>query len=210
MLLLSAWYNLFSTNSSTLRPIPLTVYQATNLIVTDITVLQTPSWNFFVSDSKNVWAPLPPCKITASDVYLVSACLIASTFIQLQRSLEWMPKIQSSHSALPVPQIVPLTFPFVLRTGSGWDIYRSDKVTISNSNITNQDDCVSFKPNSTNVVVKNLICDGSHGISVGDFMLLIPTLAPSWSLFPTGWKSWSMCVLCWFLSLSFIQLTCSM
>jgi galacturan 1,4-alpha-galacturonidase len=28
-------------------------------------------------------------------------------------------------------------------------------------------DCVSFKPNSTNVVVQNLVCDGSHGISIG-------------------------------------------
>lgn len=29
------------------------------------------------------------------------------------------------------------------------------------------EDCVSFKPNSTNVLVQNLICNGSHGISVG-------------------------------------------
>ena len=29
------------------------------------------------------------------------------------------------------------------------------------------DDCVSFKPNSTNIVVTNLQCNGSHGISVG-------------------------------------------
>lgn len=28
-------------------------------------------------------------------------------------------------------------------------------------------DCVSFKPNSTNIVVQNLNCTGSHGISVG-------------------------------------------
>lgn len=28
-------------------------------------------------------------------------------------------------------------------------------------------DCVSFKPNSTNVVVQNLVCVGSHGISIG-------------------------------------------
>jgi len=29
------------------------------------------------------------------------------------------------------------------------------------------DDCVSFKPNSTNMVVTNMQCNGSHGISVG-------------------------------------------
>jgi len=49
----------------------------------------------------------------------------------------------------------------------GWDIYRSDHVTIRDSTINNDDDCVSFKPNSTNILVSNLNCNGSHGISVG-------------------------------------------
>lgn len=49
----------------------------------------------------------------------------------------------------------------------GWDIYRSSYVTIKDSVIKNADDCVSFKPNSTNVLVSNLDCDGSHGFSVG-------------------------------------------
>lgn len=49
----------------------------------------------------------------------------------------------------------------------GWDIYRSTQITISNSNIINGDDCVSLKPNSTSVLVTNLTCKGSHGISMG-------------------------------------------
>ncbi|PVH98834.1 glycoside hydrolase family 28 protein [Periconia macrospinosa] len=49
----------------------------------------------------------------------------------------------------------------------GWDTYRSSDIVIQNSHIDNGDDCVSFKPNSTNIVVQNLICNGSHGISVG-------------------------------------------
>lgn len=49
----------------------------------------------------------------------------------------------------------------------GWDIYRSSGVSITNSYIINGDDCVSFKPNSTNILVENLYCQGSHGISVG-------------------------------------------
>ncbi|KAH7099573.1 pectin lyase fold/virulence factor [Auriculariales sp. MPI-PUGE-AT-0066] len=49
----------------------------------------------------------------------------------------------------------------------GWDTYRSDRVVIQDSVINNTDDCVSFKPNSTNILVRNLICNGSHGISVG-------------------------------------------
>ncbi|KAM0813002.1 putative exopolygalacturonase X [Seiridium cardinale] len=49
----------------------------------------------------------------------------------------------------------------------GWDTYRSDGIVIQNSVINNGDDCVSFKPNSTNIVVQGLSCNGSHGISVG-------------------------------------------
>lgn len=48
-----------------------------------------------------------------------------------------------------------------------WDTYRSDNIVIQNSHIDNGDDCVSFKPNSTNIIVQNLWCNGSHGISVG-------------------------------------------
>lgn len=33
--------------------------------------------------------------------------------------------------------------------------------------VSNGDDCVSFKPNSTNMVVQNMRCTNSHGISVG-------------------------------------------
>ncbi|KAF8911408.1 glycoside hydrolase family 28 protein [Mucidula mucida] len=49
----------------------------------------------------------------------------------------------------------------------GWNIYRSDTVTLEHSVIVNGDDCVAFKPNATNVLVSDLNCDGSHGISVG-------------------------------------------
>ncbi|CAK7222214.1 hypothetical protein SCUCBS95973_004766 [Sporothrix curviconia] len=49
----------------------------------------------------------------------------------------------------------------------GWDVYRSDSVVIQDSIINNTDDCVSFKPNATNVIVQGLQCSGSHGISVG-------------------------------------------
>jgi len=55
----------------------------------------------------------------------------------------------------------------MLTQTDGWDIYRSSNVAITNSVIVNGDDCVSFKPNSTNILVENLSCTGSHGISVG-------------------------------------------
>ncbi|KAK7513865.1 polygalacturonase precursor [Phyllosticta citriasiana] len=49
----------------------------------------------------------------------------------------------------------------------GWDTYRSSNIVIMDSVIDNGDDCVAFKPNSTGVVVQGLVCNGSHGISVG-------------------------------------------
>ncbi|KAI0479844.1 glycoside hydrolase family 28 protein [Xylaria cf. heliscus] len=49
----------------------------------------------------------------------------------------------------------------------GWDTYRSSNIVIQNSTIVNYDDSVSFKPNSTSIIVQNLQCNGSHGISVG-------------------------------------------
>ncbi|KAJ5092483.1 hypothetical protein NUU61_007353 [Penicillium alfredii] len=49
----------------------------------------------------------------------------------------------------------------------GWDLYRSSNVVIQNSVINNGDDCVSFKPNSTEILVQNLLCNGSYGTSVG-------------------------------------------
>lgn len=49
----------------------------------------------------------------------------------------------------------------------GWDTYRSTNIVIQDSVINNGDDCISFKPNSTGILVQNLQCNGSHGISVG-------------------------------------------
>ncbi|KAG9257616.1 exopolygalacturonase [Emericellopsis atlantica] len=54
-----------------------------------------------------------------------------------------------------------------IANSDGWDTYRSNRVVIQDSVINNTDDCVSFKPNSTNVVVQGLVCHGSHGISIG-------------------------------------------
>ncbi|KAL1594568.1 hypothetical protein SLS60_010329 [Paraconiothyrium brasiliense] len=54
-----------------------------------------------------------------------------------------------------------------IANSDGWDTYRSDNIVIQNSFVDNTDDCVSFKPNSTNVIIQNLNCIGSHGISVG-------------------------------------------
>jgi len=55
----------------------------------------------------------------------------------------------------------------VAKNTDGWDTYRSSGLVIQNSVVNNGDDCVSFKPNSTDILVQNMWCNGSHGISVG-------------------------------------------
>ncbi|KAL1868763.1 hypothetical protein Plec18167_008068 [Paecilomyces lecythidis] len=49
----------------------------------------------------------------------------------------------------------------------GFDTLYSDDVRISNSYVDAGDDCVSFKPGSTNIHVKNLTCVQTAGIAVG-------------------------------------------
>ncbi|KAE8453337.1 hypothetical protein EG329_011405 [Mollisiaceae sp. DMI_Dod_QoI] len=110
--------------AGTTGPIPWTIYNAQNVIVENINMIQSPFWHNFIYQSSNV---------TFNNIKLNS--------------------IQSDGSQA--------------HNTDGWDIYRSSNVTISNSHIINGDDCVSLKPNSTNVLVQNLYCQGSHGISMG-------------------------------------------
>jgi galacturan 1,4-alpha-galacturonidase len=49
----------------------------------------------------------------------------------------------------------------------GFDIGESTYVSISNVKVTNDDDCVAFKPSSNYVTIDTITCIGSHGISVG-------------------------------------------
>ncbi|KAG9221252.1 hypothetical protein CCMSSC00406_0008913 [Pleurotus cornucopiae] len=118
------WYDTFASNSSLLRPIVLTLFQATDVVVENINMINGPEWFNLVNEGKN---------IVYSNLHIDA-------------------RSTSSHK---------------ISNTDGWNIYRSDNVTIQNSVINNGDDCVAFKPNATNVLVSNLQCNGSHGISVG-------------------------------------------
>lgn len=118
------WYKEFSSNSSLVRPILLTIYQAQNVLIENIKFLNAPEWFNFVNQGEN---------ITYNSVTLNATTLSGSE----------------------------------AKNTDGWDLYLSNNVVLSNSVINNGDDCVSFKPNVTNVLVSNLNCNGSHGISVG-------------------------------------------
>ncbi|KAJ6553581.1 glycoside hydrolase family 28 protein [Mycena vulgaris] len=49
----------------------------------------------------------------------------------------------------------------------GFDIGASTFVTVSNTTVVNQDDCVALKPGSNFATIKGITCTGSHGLSVG-------------------------------------------
>ncbi|KAI0785798.1 glycoside hydrolase family 28 protein [Abortiporus biennis] len=119
-----AWYDAFAKNSSLARPIILTVYQANNVTVQNIKMINSPEWTNFVNEGTFV------------------------TYKNITISAVSTSKNQAKNT-------------------DGWDTFRSDNVIIADSNVNNGDDCVSFKPNSTNILVSNLSCNGSHGISVG-------------------------------------------
>lgn len=54
-----------------------------------------------------------------------------------------------------------------LQNTDGIDTYRSRNVAINNFVYQGGDDCIAFKPNSTNVVVNNVTCVGGTGIAFG-------------------------------------------
>ncbi|KAI1843668.1 hypothetical protein JX266_010114 [Neoarthrinium moseri] len=91
------------------------------------------------------------------------------TGINMINSPNWFNLIANSSDVLisDITINVHSTGKVTAKNTDGWDTYRSDGIIIQNSVINNGDDCVSFKPNSTNIVVQGLQCNGSHGISVG-------------------------------------------
>lgn len=49
----------------------------------------------------------------------------------------------------------------------GWDSYNVDGLTVRDAWVNIGDDCFSPKPNTTNIYVKNIYCNGTHGMSMG-------------------------------------------
>ncbi|KAJ5100358.1 hypothetical protein N7456_006410 [Penicillium angulare] len=49
----------------------------------------------------------------------------------------------------------------------GYDSWNSDNLLVENAVITNQDDCIAAKGNTTNLHVKNVTCYGNYGMSIG-------------------------------------------
>ncbi|EKD14049.1 uncharacterized protein L3040_007947 [Drepanopeziza brunnea f. sp. 'multigermtubi'] len=49
----------------------------------------------------------------------------------------------------------------------GWDSYNVDGLTVRDAWINIGDDCFSPKPNTSNILVENIYCNGTHGVSMG-------------------------------------------
>jgi galacturan 1,4-alpha-galacturonidase len=91
------------------------------------------------------------------------------TGLKMRNSAKWHNLIANSSDVLisDFDLYSRSTSDYEAKNLDGWDTYRSDNIVIQNSWIDHDDDCVSFKPNSTNIIVQGLTCFGSHGISVG-------------------------------------------
>jgi galacturan 1,4-alpha-galacturonidase len=49
----------------------------------------------------------------------------------------------------------------------GFDTYNVRRLTVTNTEVNIGDDCFSPKPNTSDIFVQNLWCDGTHGVSMG-------------------------------------------
>jgi galacturan 1,4-alpha-galacturonidase len=107
-----------------LRPILFYTENATNVQVTDIKFLNSPCWNTFFVNSKNIH--FDRCRFDAV----------------------------SRNKNRP-------------KNTDGFDSYNVDGLTVTNSVLNVGDDCFSPKPNTTNIRVENVWCNGTHGISMG-------------------------------------------
>ena len=49
----------------------------------------------------------------------------------------------------------------------GWDTLNVKGISVTNSRVNIGDDCFSPKPNTSDIYVENLWCNGTHGVSMG-------------------------------------------
>ncbi|KAK7468361.1 hypothetical protein VKT23_002877 [Stygiomarasmius scandens] len=120
------------------RPMSLYVFNASDSLVKDFSVIQPQFWAVFVSQSSN---------ITLDGVYV--------------NATNHDPSEPEAN-----PDAVFDGYNWVINT-DGIDTYRSDSINIHNWVIQNGEDCVAFKGNSTNIDVRNITCIGSRGFAVG-------------------------------------------
>lgn len=119
------WYTQNRNNSNEPgRPISITFFNSTNLVVDYLTIIQPQFWATFVSYSKNV--------------------TMTNVFVNATSDDEWG----------------------TVNT-DGSDTWNSDTILMENWTVTNGDDCIAAKGNTTNLTVRNVTCYLSNGMTIG-------------------------------------------
>jgi galacturan 1,4-alpha-galacturonidase len=154
------WYDLYAKDALILRPILMGIIGLKGGTIGPLKLRYSPQWYHFVANSTDVL--FDGIDITG----------FSSSKNVAKNTDGWYVKLK-------------ILVPWVLLIAVIRDLYRSSNIVIQNSVINNGDgmfslshyslptwtnhfeDCVSFKPNSTEILVQNLHCNGSHGISVG-------------------------------------------
>ena len=108
-------------DDSLVRPILLTLYQATNVTIQNINMINGPEWINFVCPR---------------DVHNLKLAQLIYPQVNEGKDVTYKNITISAES----------TSDNEAKNTDGWDIYRSDSVVVADSNINNGDDCVSFKP----------------------------------------------------------------
>ncbi|ESZ97939.1 Polygalacturonase 1 [Sclerotinia borealis F-4128] len=148
-----SWWDAFAKDSTLARPILFVMNGLNGGSMSGLKMRSPPNWFNFITGSEDV---------------LISGMTLTAVTNNLN-------PVKNSGEFLPYSSIYSTELPMLNKQNKqnrqiskdGWDTYLSSHITIQNSTILNTDDCVSFKPNSSSILVQNLACTGSHGISVG-------------------------------------------
>ncbi|KUI55618.1 putative exopolygalacturonase X [Cytospora mali] len=127
------------------RPIPFCLRNVKNAVAKNLKILQSGKWNFVMVESKN---------ILVDNIYLSST---SDDYQASCNSRSWIFQRTDEEQANPGN----------LGNTDGFDTINSDNITILNSFANTGDDCISFKPGSTNMYVRNLTCVNTAGIAIG-------------------------------------------
>ena len=120
-----AWYNANRNESNQAgRPMSMTVYNSTNLLVDGLKVIQPQFWATFVWASQNV--------------------TFTNLFVNATSNSQWG----------------------TMNT-DGFDSWQSNDLLVENATIICGDDCIAAKGNTTNLLAKNIYCEGGTGITIG-------------------------------------------
>ncbi|XXG84613.1 hypothetical protein AAC387_Pa10g2098 [Persea americana] len=105
-----------------------------------------------------------PCDSPALIRFFMSSNLVLSN-LRIQNSPQFHVKFDGCSNVLI--QSISIDSPALSPNTDGIHVEGTKSVSIYNSEISNGDDCVSIGPGCSDVNIENVICEHSHGISIG-------------------------------------------